>query len=71
MDIEDTIKKPKLTEEQIQKLKEELVKNDFSDTFNFIRRMNKEFKINCSKIDLIKIYNNLGYEDFNLKKKIN
>ena len=70
MDIEDTIKKPKLTEEQIQKLKEELVKNDFSDTFNFIRRMNKEFKINCSKIDLIKIYNNLGYEDFNLKKKL-
>ena len=70
MDIVDTIKKPKLTEEQIQKLKEELVKNDFSDTFNFIRRMNKEFKINCSKIDLIKIYNNLGYEDFNLKKKL-
>ena len=70
MDIEDSIKKPKLTEEQIQKLKEELVKNDFSDTFNFIKRMNKDFKINCSKIDLIKIYNNLGYEDFNLKKKL-
>ena len=72
MDIEDTIKKSKslLSEEQIQILKEELIKNDFSNTFNFIRRMNKEFKINCSKIDLIKIYNNLGYEDFNLKKKL-
>jgi ELP3 family radical SAM enzyme/protein acetyltransferase len=32
--------------------------------------MNKKFKINCSKIDLIKIYNNLGYEDYDLKKKL-
>ena len=34
MDIEDTIKKSKslLSEEQIQILKEELIKNDFSNT---------------------------------------
>lgn len=77
MDIEDTIINNKykssylsLKPEQIEIIKNELIKNDFSNTFNFIKRMNKEFKINCSKIDLIKIYNNLGYENFDLKKKL-
>jgi len=70
MDIEDTIKKSKLSSGEISILRDEMIKNDFSNTFDFIKRMNKEFKISCSKIDLIKIYNNLGYEDFNLKKKL-
>jgi len=70
MDIEEYFKKPKLNEKEIQILKDELIKNNFFNTNDFIKRMNKEFKITCSKIDLIKIYNNLDYEDFDLKKKL-
>ena len=72
MDIEDIIKSPdsKLNEEQISIIKNELIKNDFDSTFEFIKNIRKTFKINCSKIDLIYIYNSLGYEDYNLKKKL-
>lgn len=72
MDIEDIIKSPdsKLNEEQIYIIKNELIKNDFDSTFEFIKNIRKTFKINCSKIDLIYIYNSLGYEDYNLKKKL-
>jgi len=70
MDIEDIINKKELTDEQKLILKTELLKKDFDNTFNFIKRMNKEYKIICSKIDLIKIYNNLGFDDYDLKKKL-
>jgi ELP3 family radical SAM enzyme/protein acetyltransferase len=73
MDIEDIIKIPdssKLTEEQIIIVTNELVKNEFDSTFEFIKYIRKTFKINCSKIHLIDIYNRLGYEDYNLKKKL-
>ena len=71
MDIEDIISKPKeLTTEQLNLIRDELLKKEFDTIFNFIKDMNKKFKINCSKIDLIKIYNSLGYEDYDLKKKL-
>ena len=72
MDIEDIIKlqDSKLTEEQITIIRNELIKNDFESTFEFIKNIRKTFKINCSKIDLIYIYNRLGYDDYNLKKKL-
>ena len=73
MDIEDIIKIPdssKLTEEQIIIVTNELLKNEFESTFEFIKYIRKTFKINCSKIHLIDIYNHLGYEDYNLKKKL-
>jgi ELP3 family radical SAM enzyme/protein acetyltransferase len=71
MDIEDITSKPKeLTIEQLNFIKDELLKKEFDTIFNFIKDMNKKFKINCSKIDLIKIYNSLGYEDYDLKKKL-
>ena len=72
MDIEDIIKSSssRLTEEQYLIVKTELLKDDFDSTFEFIKYIRKTFKINCSKIDLIDIYNNLGFEDYNLKKKL-
>ena len=73
MDIEDIIVTKKTTEltiEQIEILRNELIKNNFDSTFNFIKDIKKLYKFNCSKIDLIKIYNNLGYEDYELKKKL-
>uniref|UniRef100_A0A6C0CF04 tRNA carboxymethyluridine synthase n=1 Tax=viral metagenome TaxID=1070528 RepID=A0A6C0CF04_9ZZZZ len=71
MDIEDIISKPKeLTTEQLNLIRDELLKKEFDTIFNFIKDMNKKFKINCSKIDLIKIYNSLAYEDYDLKKKL-
>jgi len=72
MDIEDIItnnNKP-LTEEQLTILKTELLKNEFEKIIDFIRYIQKTYKFNCSKIDLIKIYNSLGYDDYNLKKKL-
>ena len=72
MDIEDIIKSSssRLTEEQYLIVKTELLKDEFDSTFEFIKYIRKTFKINCSKIDLIDIYNNLGFEDYNLKKKL-
>ena len=71
MDIEDIVLKPKeLTIEQLNLIRDELLKKEFDTIFNFIKDMNRKFKINCSKIDLIKIYNSLGYEDYDLKKKL-
>jgi len=69
MDIEDIIKVG-LTTEQIEILKFELTNNTFESTLKFIKYIQKTYKFNCSKIDLIKIYNDLGYDDYNLKKKL-
>ena len=44
MDIEDIIIKPKTTEltiEQIEILRNELIKNNFDSTFNFIKDIKK------------------------------
>jgi len=72
MDIEDIIvnKNKPLSEEQLTLLKIELLKNEFEKIIDFIRYIQKTYKFNCSKIDLIKIYNSLGYDDYNLKKKL-
>ena len=37
---------------------------------NFIKSIKQKYKFNCRKSDLIKVYNELGYEDFKLKSKI-
>jgi len=52
-------------------LKNEFIKNkDNFDTNNFLKTMKNKFKLNCSKTDLVKIYNELEYNDYDLKKKI-
>jgi ELP3 family radical SAM enzyme/protein acetyltransferase len=71
MDIEDIVSKPKeLSTEQLNLIRDELLKKEFDTIFNFIKDMNRKFKINCTKIDLIKIYNSLSYDDYDLKKKL-
>ena len=40
------------------------------DSINFIKKIKKDFKINCSKINLINAYNELGIDDFEFKSKI-
>lgn len=52
-------------------IKDEFVKcKDNFDTHTFINDMKSKYKLNCKKIDLIKVYDELGYKDFDLKKKI-
>ena len=78
MDIEDLRftsehkQKPELTEEQTLFLKDILIKNEFDNTFNLIRDIQRIHKFTVSKIDLIKIYNSLDeqYKIYDLKKKI-
>ena len=78
MDIEDLQmttghkQKPELTEEQILFLKDILIKNEFDNTFNLIKDIQRIHKFTVSKIDLIKIYNSLDeeYKIYDLKKKI-
>jgi len=70
MDIEDFASSRIKTLEQLNLIRDELLKKEFDTIFNFIKMINRKFKINCSKIDLIKIYNNLGYEDYDLKQKL-
>ena len=60
-DIEDLI----LIKNELEKTD----KNSF-DSISFIKKIKKDFKINCSKINLISAYNELGYDDFELKSKI-
>jgi len=43
--------------------------NQFN-TNSFILHMKNKYKLNCKKTDLIWAYNELGYNDFDLKKKI-
>lgn len=53
-------------------IKNELAKVD-KNSFNsisFIKKIKKDFKINCSKINLINAYNDLGFDDFEFKSKI-
>jgi len=40
------------------------------DSLSFIKKMKKDFKINCSKVNLINAYNDLGYDDLEFKSKI-
>ncbi len=57
-----------------------IIKNELADlteeerkTFNsleFIKKIKKNFKINCSKLNLISIYNELNINDYEFKKKI-
>jgi len=53
-----------------------IVKNEFINnidnfnTNNFIKTIQNKYKINCKKIDLIKIYNDLGFDNIDLKNKI-
>jgi len=76
MDIEDlTYKisnKQELTIDQIAILKDELIKNEFDNTFILIKDIQRNYKFSCSKIDLIKIYNSLDeeYKTYELKKKL-
>jgi len=79
MDIEDLQiitsghkQKPELTEEQTLFLKDILIKNEFDNTFNLIKDIQRIHKFTVSKIDLIKIYNSLDeqYKIYDLKKKI-
>lgn len=78
MDIEDLRftsehkQKPELTEKQTLFLKDILIKNEFDNTFNLIKDIQRIHKFTVSKIDLIKIYNSLDeeYKIYDLKKKI-
>jgi ELP3 family radical SAM enzyme/protein acetyltransferase len=53
-----------------------IIKNEFisnKDNFNtndFIKNIKSKYKINCKKSDLINVYNELQYNDFDLKKKL-
>jgi ELP3 family radical SAM enzyme/protein acetyltransferase len=54
-------------------IKNEFIKNKDNHDFNatsFIKNIKTNYKLNCSKIDLIKIYNELGYDNYDLKKQI-
>jgi len=63
-DIEDLV----IIKKEILNLSEE-EKTNFN-SLNFIKRVKKEFKINCSKMNLIKIYNEIGIDDYNFKKTL-
>ena len=59
--------------EDLVMIKKELMAISDKKGFNsldFIKKMKKEFKINCSKVNLINAYNELGYEDLDFKNKI-
>ena len=58
--------------EDLVLIKNELSKSDKDsfDSIAFIKRIKKEFKINCSKINLINAYNELGLDDYQFKSKI-
>jgi len=58
--------------EDLVLIKNELAKTnkDTFDSISFIKKIKKDFKINCSKINLINAYNELGYDDFEFKNKI-
>jgi len=54
-------------------VRDEFIKNKDNEDFNaisFIKNIQSKYKFNCSKIDLVKVYDDLGYKDFDLKKKI-
>jgi ELP3 family radical SAM enzyme/protein acetyltransferase len=61
-DIEDLV--------VIKKEFENDINNNNFNTHHFIQKIKNKYKINCKKIDLIDIYNQLGIHDFDLKKKI-
>jgi len=63
-DIEDLV----IIKKEILNLTEE-EKNKFN-SLEFIKKIKKEYKINCSKINLINIYNEIGDENYNFKKKL-
>jgi ELP3 family radical SAM enzyme/protein acetyltransferase len=58
--------------EDLVLIKRELMNTD-KDSFNsidFIKKIKKDFKINCSKTNLIQIYNEMGIDDFEFKQKL-
>lgn len=58
--------------EDLVLIKKELMNTD-KDSFNsidFIKKIKKDFKINCSKTNLIQIYNEMGIDDFEFKQKL-
>ena len=63
-DIEDLviIKKEilKLTDDERQKF----------NSIDFIKKIKKNYKINCSKVNLIKLYNEIGIDDYDFKKNL-
>ena len=63
-DIEDLI----IIKKEISKLTDD--EKDKFNSLEFIKRIKKEFKINCSKINLINVYNDLGLENYNFKTSL-
>ena len=61
-DIEDLI----IIKKEISNIKDKSIFN----SFEFIKKIKKEYKINCSKIDLINVYNELKIDDNLFKQKI-
>lgn len=54
-------------------IKKEFLKSDLNenfDTLNFIHKIKNTYKINCSKSDLINVYNQLQLNDIKLKQKL-
>lgn len=52
-------------------IKEEFIKQkDNFNLSNFVKDIKQKYKINCKKTDLISIYNEMGYDDYKLKKQI-
>ena len=52
-------------------IKDEFIKQ--KDNFNlkdFNKDIKLKYKLNCRKSDLVKIYNDMGYDDYDLKKQI-
>jgi len=52
-------------------IKDEFIKQkDNFNLSNFVKDIKQKYKINCKKTDLISIYNDMGYDDYELKKQI-
>ena len=52
-------------------IKDEFIKQkDNFDLKNFTKDIKLKYKLNCKKSDLVKMYNDLGYENYDLKKQI-
>jgi ELP3 family radical SAM enzyme/protein acetyltransferase len=56
-------------------IKKELMNLDDNEKSNFnsldfIKKIKKEYKINCSKLNLISIYNDIGIDNYNFKQSL-
>jgi len=63
-DIEDLV----IIKKELNDLTEE--KRKSFNSFEFIKNLKKNYKINCSKLNLISVYNELGINDFEFKKNL-